>query len=62
MRQTQADHRQAECTGWIAELAVLACVVCTGHRLLPKLYWAANGEINLVVQRGRIIIFCEVNY
>ena len=59
MRQTKADRRQAERTGRIAELAALAC---TGHRLLARRYRAAGGEIDLVVRRGRVIIFCEVKY
>ena len=62
MRQTQADRRQAERTGRIAELAALTWLVCTGHRLLARRYRAAGGEIDLVVRRGRVIIFCEVKY
>ena len=62
MRQTQTDRRQAEGTGRIAELAALAWLVCTGHRFLARRYRAAGGEIDLVVRRGRVIIFCEVKY
>ena len=62
MRQTQADRRQAEHTSTIAELAAIAWLVCTGHRLLARRYWAAGGEINLAVRCGRVIIFCEVKY
>ena len=62
MRQTQADRRQAERSGRIAELAALAWLVCTGHRLLARRYRAAGGEIDLVMRRGRVIIFCEVKY
>ncbi|MEC7585863.1 MAG: YraN family protein, partial [Pseudomonadota bacterium] len=57
MRPAQADRRQAERTGRIAELAALAWLVCTGHRLLARRYRAAGGEIDLVVRRGRVIIF-----
>ena len=60
MRQTQADRRQAERSGRIAELAALAWLVCTGHQLLGGRCRAAGGEIDLVVRRGRVIIFCEV--
>ena len=60
MRQTQSDRQQAERAGRIAKLAALAWLVCTGHRLLARRYRAAGGEIDLVVRRGRVIIFCEV--
>ena len=53
MRPAQADRRQAERAGRIAELAALAWLVCTGHRLLARRYRAAGGEIDLVVRRGR---------
>ena len=62
MRQTQADRRQAERTGMIAELAALAWLACTGHRLLARRYRAAGGEIDLVVRRDRLIMLCEVKY
>ena len=60
MRPAQADRRQAERAGRIAELAALAWLVCTGHRLLARQYKAAGGRIGLVERRGRVIIFCEV--
>ncbi len=62
MGQTQADRRQAERTGRIAEIATLVWLVCTDHRLLARRYRATGGEIDLVVRRGRVIIFCEVKY
>lgn len=62
MRPAQTDRRQAERTGRIAELAALAWLVCMGHRFLARRYRAAGGEIDLVVRRGRVIIFCEVKY
>ena len=62
MRQTQADRRQAERAGRFAEIAALAWLCCTGHRLLARRYKAAGGEIDLVVRRGKVIIFCEVKY
>ena len=61
-KRAPADRRQAERTGRIAELAALAWLVCMGHRFLAKRYRAAGGEIDLVVRRGRVIIFCEVKY
>ena len=62
MKPAPADRRLAEHTGRIAELAALVWLVCTGHRLLVRRYKAAGGEIDLVVRRGRVIIFCEVKY
>ena len=46
----------------LAQLAALAWLVCTGHRLLARRYRAAGGEINLVVRRGRVIMLCEMKY
>ena len=62
MKPAPADRQLAEHTGRIAELAALVWLVCTGHRLLARRYWAAGGAINLAVRRGRVIIFCEVKY
>ena len=62
MKRAEADRQQAERAGRIAELAALAWLVCTGHRLLARRYRAAGGEIDLVVRRGRVIKFCEVKY
>ncbi|MCH1474643.1 MAG: YraN family protein [Alphaproteobacteria bacterium] len=59
MKKTPAERRQAERAG---RFAALAWLVCTGHRLLARRYKAAGGEIDLVVRRGRMIIFCEVKY
>ena len=62
MKRAEADRQQAERTGRIAEHVALAWLVCTSHRLLARRYRAAGGEIDLVVRRGRVIIFCEVKY
>ena len=62
MKRAPAERRQAERAGRYAEIAALAWLVCTGHRLLARRYKAAGGEIDLVVRRGHMIIFCEVKY
>ncbi len=59
MRQAKVDRQQAERTGRIAAVAWL---FYTSHRLLARRYSAAGGEVDLVVRRGRVIIFCEVIY
>ena len=62
MRLTPADRRQAERAGRVAELAAIGWLFCTGHQFLARRYRAAGGEIDLVMRRGRVIIFCEVKY
>ena len=62
MKRAPAERRQAKHAGRYAEFAALAWLVCTGHRLLARQYKAAGGGIDLVVRRGRVIIFCELKY
>ena len=43
-----------------AELRALAHYVVRGYRVLGRNVWAGGNEIDLIVRRGRRIVFCEV--
>ena len=43
-----------------AELRALAHYVIRGYRVLGRNVWAGGNEIDLIVRRGRRVVFCEV--
>lgn len=56
------DRQRAERTGRLAELAALFYLILTGHRLLARRFQSSGGKIDLVVQRRKTIVFCEVKF
>jgi len=54
------DRRAAYRHGIVAELAAAALLAAKGFRLIARRYKTPLGEIDLVVKRGRLIVFVEV--
>lgn len=59
---TPAERRRAEQAGRLAEYLALGYLVLTGHRILARRFRSPAGEIDLIVRRGSLIIFCEVKF
>jgi len=59
-RQRTRRRRSTRDAGRRAELRALAHYVVRGYRVLGRNVWAGGNEIDLVVRRGRRIVFCEV--
>lgn len=56
-----ATHRRlAEARGRTAEALALMSLMLKGYRPLGTRFRAAGGEIDLIVRRGRTIVFVEV--
>ena len=62
MGRTPPDRQRAERAGRFAELLALGYLLVTGHRVLARRYRSPVGELDLVVRRGGVIIFCEVKF
>ena len=56
LAKRKAAHRFG---GW-AEFAATMLFIAKGYRILERNYLAGGGEIDLIVQRGRVIAFVEV--
>jgi putative endonuclease len=57
---TRRTRRSTRATGRRAELRALAHYVLRGYRVLGRNVWAGGYELDLVVRRGRRVVFCEV--
>jgi len=62
MNRMPPDRQRAERAGRLAELIALCYLAVTGHRMLAYRFQSPFGEIDLVVRRGKVIIFCEVKF
>ncbi|GJE25493.1 YraN family protein [Methylobacterium organophilum] len=56
LRARQAAYRR----GLSSEVLALALLMLKGYRPLARRFSAAGGEIDLVMRRGRVIVFVEV--
>jgi putative endonuclease len=61
-RHGPATRRAAERRGRHAEIVAAWYLRLKGYRLLDRRFRAPMGEIDLVMRRGRTIIFVEVKY
>lgn len=59
-RASPTSRRGALRRGHVAEFAALALLVLKGYRPIARRFSAAGGEIDLIVRRGRAIVFVEV--
>ena len=59
-RATSGSRRRALRRGHVAEFAALAFLMLKGYRPIARRFSAAGGEIDLIVRRGRTIVFVEV--
>ncbi len=59
MRNTRARKRSQR-AGILAEYVALLLLLCKAYRPLAIRYKTPVGEIDLIVQRGRSIVFVEV--
>jgi len=57
---TPASRRGALRRGHIAEFAALAYLMLKGYRPIARRFSASGGEIDLIVRRGRNVVFVEV--
>jgi putative endonuclease len=58
---SQGDRRRrAWKRGWRGETIALAFLMLKGYRPLARRYGGKGGEIDLIVQRGRAVVFVEV--
>jgi putative endonuclease len=60
MRRWKRAPRSTRAEGRRAELRALLHYVLRGYRVLGRNVWAGGNEIDLIVRRGRRIVFCEV--
>lgn len=56
----RAKRRGALRRGHLAEFCALAFLMLKGYRPLARRFSAAGGEIDLIVRRGRAVVFVEV--
>lgn len=54
------DRRRSERAGRLAEAATAAIYACLGFLPLARRFRTPRGEIDLVVRRGRLLVFVEV--
>ena len=59
-RATVAKRRGALRRGHFAEFVALAYLMLKGYRPIARRFSAAGGEIDLIVRRGRNVVFVEV--
>jgi putative endonuclease len=57
-----ARRRAAERRGRWAERLAAALLYCKGYRLVATRHRTPLGEIDLVMRRGRLLVFVEVKY
>ena len=57
-RQDGADSRQA--LGFRGEEAAAAWYEASGYEVLERNWRTRDGELDLIVGRGRLVVFCEV--
>ncbi len=53
-------RQKSRAFGMRAESLAALLLICKGYRILARNYLHGGGEIDLIVQRGRIIAFVEV--
>ncbi|MGJ8558789.1 MAG: YraN family protein [Litorimonas sp.] len=58
--RSQKARQRAEKAGRRAETWVAAYLIVTGHRILARRFKTGSGEIDLIAQRGKTIVFIEV--
>jgi putative endonuclease len=59
-RATLATRRGALRRGHVAEFGALAFLMLKGYRPIARRFSASGGEIDLIVRRGRTVVFVEV--
>jgi putative endonuclease len=59
-RASVAKRRGALRRGHVAEFAALAFLMLKGYRPIARRFSASGGEIDLIVRRGRNVVFVEV--
>jgi aryl-alcohol dehydrogenase-like predicted oxidoreductase len=59
-RATSDSRRGALRRGHVAEFAALAFLMLKGYRPIARRFSASGGEIDLIVRRGRNVVFVEV--
>lgn len=57
-----SDRRHAEAAGRRAEWVALLYLRIKGYRLIERRFRCPQGEIDLIVRRGRVLAFVEVKY
>jgi putative endonuclease len=55
-----STRRSTRAVGRRAESRALLHYVLRGYRVLGRNVWAGGNEIDLIVRRGRRLVFCEV--
>lgn len=60
MSRSPASRRSAFRRGLLAEWSALVCLVLKGYWPLARRFVAQGGEIDLIMARGRAIVFVEV--
>ena len=59
---TTPERQQAERWGRLAEMITAWRYRLTGHRLIHHRYRCFHGEIDLIMARGRNLVFIEVKF
>lgn len=57
---TTNKRRRAWRRGWVAESLCVASLMCRGYRILARRQRSPVGEIDIVAQRGGILVIIEV--
>lgn len=60
--ERKQSRKQAEQRGRLAEYLAACWLLLHGYRLIGKRYKTPFGEIDLIAQRGRLVVFVEVKY
>ena len=60
MSRGQERRRATYERGHLAEALALGFLLCKGYRPLARRFAAAGGEVDLIVARGRTVVFVEV--
>lgn len=58
--RSHTARQRAERAGRRAETGVALYLMLTGHRILARRFKTKSGEIDLVAQRGKTVVFVEV--
>lgn len=59
-RSPSKARRSTRAAGRRAELRALVHYLLRGYRLVGRNVWAGGYEVDLIVRRGRRLVFCEV--
>ena len=60
MGRRPSTPRSTRAVGRRAELRALVHYAVRGYRVLGRNVWAGGNEVDLIVRRGRCVVFCEV--